>query len=173
MIINIVFRIITMFFTNYIFRYACDIKVITLLATRGLGNSASQLQHKLEEQHHRQWLTQTVRYLADCKGFVDSKLTASCVFAQPPAQIPTPKYAWLQSVYCIDVMNRIDEVKAAITSTFGTILKMDSTKKVWHTISCFNLSFICMFLLHVFAAMTVSVWSLIKWQFFQPLCFRS
>ena len=117
MIINIVFRIITMFFPNYIFRYACDIKVITLLATRGLGNSASQLQHKLEEQHHRQWLTQTARYLADCKGFVDSKLTASCVFAQPPAQIPTPKYAWLQSVYCIQHAHSRTAVRNSRTET--------------------------------------------------------
>jgi hypothetical protein len=84
----------------------------------------------LEEQHSKRWLTQAARYLADCKGFADTKLLVSRTFAEPPAMIPTPKYQWLQTVYCNDVMNRMDEVKAAITSTFGSILKMDSTKKV-------------------------------------------
>ena len=118
-----------MIFVN-IYRYACDIKVVAMLATRGLGNSATQLQRKLDEQHHQQWLMKVARYLSDCKGFVNSNLIASMTFADPPAQIPTPRWKWLQAVYCIDVMFRLDEVRAAITSTFGNILKMDSTKKV-------------------------------------------
>ncbi|CAH3183649.1 unnamed protein product, partial [Porites evermanni] len=34
------------------------------------------------------------------------------------------------TVYCRDVLSRLEEVKAYITSTFGSVLKIDSTKKV-------------------------------------------
>lgn len=33
-------------------------------------------------------------------------------------------------VYQLDVINRLDYIKASITSQFGAILKMDSTKKI-------------------------------------------
>ena len=111
-------------------RYACDESVITLLRTRGLGNSAHQLQRKLEEQHHMRWLRQVSLYLSDCKGFTNKDLVVAQSFAKPPSPMAVPKYQWLQMVYCLDVMSRLDEVKAAITSTFGRILKIDSTKKV-------------------------------------------
>lgn len=37
---------------------------------------------------------------------------------------------WLSSVFCQDMLSRLEEVKAAITSVYGRILKVDSTKKV-------------------------------------------
>ncbi|KAM6906791.1 uncharacterized protein PEZ65_017941 [Lycodopsis pacificus] len=43
---------------------------------------------------------------------------------------PLPSPVWLLTVYGYDVLTRLDEYKARITSTFGSILKMDSTKKV-------------------------------------------
>lgn len=43
---------------------------------------------------------------------------------------PLPKPKWLLSVYARDVLSRLPEVKAKITSVFGSVLKMDSTKKV-------------------------------------------
>ena len=45
--------------------------------------------------------------------------------------LPTlPKAGWLVTVYCRDVLSQVKEVKAYITSTFGSVLKIDSTKKV-------------------------------------------
>lgn len=41
-----------------------------------------------------------------------------------------PSPVWLLTVYSHDVLSRLDEVKARVTSVFGSILKMDSTKKV-------------------------------------------
>ena len=35
-----------------------------------------------------------------------------------------------QTVYGQDILSRLDHIKASITSIFGSILKMDSTKKV-------------------------------------------
>lgn len=51
-------------------------------------------------------------------------------FEHPPAMLPVPKHRWLMQVYAQDVLQRLDEVKASITSLFGRVLKMDSTKKV-------------------------------------------
>jgi hypothetical protein len=47
----------------------------------------------------------------------------------PPLPV-IPKPDWFLAVYIQDVMTRMEETKAKITSTFGEILKMDSTKKV-------------------------------------------
>jgi hypothetical protein len=43
---------------------------------------------------------------------------------------PVPTAQWLLFVYVRDVLQRLDEYKAKVTSTFGQILKVDSTKKV-------------------------------------------
>ncbi|WAR12544.1 hypothetical protein MAR_026724, partial [Mya arenaria] len=112
------------------YKYACDVTVVTLLRTRGQGNSANQLRRKLEEEHSQEWMTKTLHYLADCQSVFDSKVVARQAVHDPPRRVPVPQAAWLQTVYCHDIMGRVDDIKAAITSTFGRILKMDSTKKV-------------------------------------------
>ena len=43
---------------------------------------------------------------------------------------PVPKYRWLMNVYCLDVLHRLQDIKASITSVFGSVLKLDLTKKV-------------------------------------------
>lgn len=47
-----------------------------------------------------------------------------------PPMPPVSKAPWFLAVYSRDVVGRIQETKAKIKSTFGTVLKMDSTKKV-------------------------------------------
>lgn len=101
-----------------------------MLRTRGLGNSPSLLQRKLEENHGQYWYMKTCHYLADCESIFKSGVISRSTVKDPPPQMPVPKYRWLQTVYACDVSRRIDEVKAAITNTFGTVLKIDSTKKV-------------------------------------------
>lgn len=111
-------------------RYACDLKVVRLMRERGLGNSVSQLYRKLCEQHSEDWATRVLQYLTACEPFVKSSVVLSTVFSQPPQRPPLPKPQWLSLVYARDVLTRLDDVQARITSTYGTILKMDSTKKV-------------------------------------------
>jgi len=124
-------------------------------------NSVTQLYNKVREQHSEAWLRRTVQYLTACEPFTTSSLLVPPTFAQPPPQpllpkppcepfttssllVPStfaqpppqpllPKPLWFMSVYVRDVMHRLDDVRAKITSVFGTILKMDSTKKV-HTL---------------------------------------
>lgn len=110
-------------------RYACDIRVIRFLRERGLGNSPTRVIKQLKENHSEEWLTRVAQYTSACSLFHQSELGTG-PFPKPPEykNVPTPQ--WLLKVYREDILTRIDEVKASITSTFGTILKMDSTKKV-------------------------------------------
>ena len=48
------------------YRGACDIRVVTLLRSRTLGNSTSVLSHSLDELHSETWLKQVLLYLSDC-----------------------------------------------------------------------------------------------------------
>ncbi|KAL9972683.1 hypothetical protein ACROYT_G019040 [Oculina patagonica] len=52
--------------------------------------------------------------------------------------VPVPKAPWFLAVYVRDVMSGLDELNARITSTFGSILKLDSTKS-WMLIFNFSL----------------------------------
>ncbi|XP_073714915.1 uncharacterized protein [Misgurnus anguillicaudatus] len=114
-------------------KLACDFQVVCLMRQRGLGNSSSQIQRKLQERHAEVWLQKTVQYLTDCKGIasaVTSSLILPVTFEPLPPMPSVPKHRWLMQVYAQDVLQRLDEIKAAITSQYGRILKMDSTKKV-------------------------------------------
>ena len=55
------------------------------------------------------------------------KIPSAALTIPPLPAIPKPD--WFLAVYLRDVISRIQETKAKITSTFGEILKMDSTKK--------------------------------------------
>ena len=50
--------------------------------------------------------------------------------AAPSPRFPGPK--WFLAVYIRDVWSRLPGLRAAVTSVFGSILKVDSTKKVCH-----------------------------------------
>ena len=97
--------------------------VVRLMRERGLGNTVTQLCSKLRQQHTERWLQNGV---TACKPFL-----AKCQeFAPLPSQPPLHRPRWLMSVYLRGILYRIDDVKAKQTSTFGTILKMHSNKKV-------------------------------------------
>ncbi|GFS23951.1 hypothetical protein ElyMa_001652400, partial [Elysia marginata] len=53
----------------------------------------------------------------------------SAAKALPPYR-PVPTARWLLDVYISDVHSRLDVLKAKVTSTFGTIFKMGSNKRV-------------------------------------------
>lgn len=112
------------------YRYACDIRVIRLLRDRTLGNSPARLVKQLRENHGEEWLNRLAHYLQECAAFVDRPSLFPVVCQEPPEPIDIPTSRWLLSVYGRDILSRMDHIKASITSTFGSILKMDSTKKV-------------------------------------------
>ena len=110
-------------------RLSCDLRVMRLLRERALGNSATQLRRKLCEGHSEAWMRRSLQYLGECEHFLATGFERRD-FPPPPPMPPLPTPAWLLSVYCYDVLSRLDELKARVTSIFGSILKLDSTKKV-------------------------------------------
>ncbi|KAH3735367.1 hypothetical protein DPMN_041886 [Dreissena polymorpha] len=114
-------------------KHACDRKIVLLLRNRGLGNSCSQIRKKVDEQHDEAWLNSNAHYLTDCSGFIDaahSGLLVNRTISDPPERAALPRHRWFMQIYIQDVFQRLDEIKAGITSVFGRILKLDSTKKV-------------------------------------------
>ncbi|CAM4560459.1 unnamed protein product [Leuciscus chuanchicus] len=112
------------------YKYACDIRVIRLLRERTLGNSPARLAKQLKENHGEEWLDRLAHYMGECAAFVDCPSSLPVVFQEPPEPFEVPTSKWLLTVYGKDIVSRLDHIKAGITSTFGTILKMDSTKKI-------------------------------------------
>ncbi|CAL8237725.1 unnamed protein product, partial [Lota lota] len=111
-------------------KYACDIRVIRMLRERTIGNSSTRLAKQLRENHGEQWLERAARYLEVCADFVDRPSLFPVVCQEPPEPMAVPTSRWILAVYGKDLMSRMDHIKASITSTFGSILKMDSTKKM-------------------------------------------
>ena len=94
-----------------------------------LGNSASRLHSYLVEQHTAEWMRRSIHYLNTCRRFEVAGVQMPP--PQPPPQmVPVPSSGWLLSTFVLESFTRIEELKAKVTSTFGSILKMDSTKKV-------------------------------------------
>lgn len=95
-----------------------------------MGNSVTQLYKKLQEQHSEAWMQRVLQYLTACEPFARSTVVRPPALPEPPLLPALPKPKWLLAVYARDVLGRLHEVKAKITSVFGSVLKMDSTKKV-------------------------------------------
>lgn len=94
---------------------------------RTLGNTPTSVLNKLKELHSLEWLERLDRYM----GAAESWLTFGEVILSDPPELPTlPNPRWLMSVYLADSMQRRKDTLATITTVTGTILKMDSTKKV-------------------------------------------
>ncbi|KAI4795577.1 hypothetical protein KUCAC02_029801 [Chaenocephalus aceratus] len=111
------------------YRLSCDRKVLAQMKGRTLGNSASRLRSFLVEQHTAEWMRRSIHYLNTCRRLLVAGVQMPP--PQPPPQmVPVPSCGWLLSTFVLESFTRIEELKAKVTSTFGSILKMDSTKKV-------------------------------------------
>lgn len=114
-------------------KYACDLKMVRLLRQRGLGNSSSAVMKQVREQHGESYLNNLQMHLSHYRDFKTSAergFFARIQFSEPPPAAAVPRHRWLMKVYQIDVLNRVDYIKAHMTSQCGTVLKMDSIKKI-------------------------------------------
>jgi hypothetical protein len=116
---------------------ASDRKVTTFLRGRTLGNSSTQLQHALNEQHSEAWMRRCIHYLSDCQQYsrkvqegVLRYVAGREEFDPPPPLRRMLGARWLVTCYANESLSRLEQVKASITSIYGRVLKMDSTKKV-------------------------------------------
>ncbi len=113
-------------------QYACDKSVIALMRSRTLGNSPTALRNEVCEVHSDHFLARQLRYLSDCKRHREgiSQYTTRCEYDEPPSLPSFPSREWFLAVYTRDVWGRLPSLLAAATSIYGSILKIDSTKKV-------------------------------------------
>ncbi|KAM4562525.1 uncharacterized protein PAE49_010963 [Odontesthes bonariensis] len=116
-------------------KFACDVRVIRFLRERALGNSPTRLVRQLRENHSEEWLKRLCRYLGACSDFAARPSLFPVTFQDPPEPVDVPSHRWMLAVYGRDILCRLDHIKASITSTFGSILKMDSTKKITKKLS--------------------------------------
>ena len=93
------------------------------------GNSVTRLYNQLREQHSLAWMSRTLYYLSVCDHFVVPGAAPLRVTPLPPF-LDVPSVQWLLTVHGYDVLFQLEDFKARVTSIFGSILKMDSTKKV-------------------------------------------
>ena len=115
-------------------KFACDESVVALMRARTLGNSPTAVCNDVKEMQSEEWIRKTILYLSDCERHKKSrerlKLPAVAAYEKPPSfkSPPTPK--WFLATYVRDVWSRLDTLKASMSSVYGTILKIDSTKKI-------------------------------------------
>ena len=111
------------------FSYDFCLQVVRLMRDRSLGNSASRTMKVVQEQHDEAYLIAGMAYMSTCQSFQTS-LAEPRAFKQPPPPSRVPTLKWYINIYVRDVLARMEECKAKVTSTLGAILKIDSTKKV-------------------------------------------
>ncbi len=70
------------------------------------------------------------RYTTQCVDILNQPGVMPVQFQESPEPTVVPSCKWLLTVYSQDILTRLDEIHARITSTYGSVLKMDSTKKV-------------------------------------------
>ena len=95
------------------------------MGERSLGNSSSSLHSYLVVEHTRAWMARSMRFMAIYRMFK---------MPPPPPPIPemdpVPTSQWILSAFATESFSRLGEMRAKVTSIFGSVLKMDSTKKV-------------------------------------------
>ncbi|XP_066915572.1 uncharacterized protein [Clytia hemisphaerica] len=113
-------------------KYGCDISLISFLKSRTLGNSPNAFLNTLKEIHSETWIKQNIAYLADCllhrKRMFFADYMTTYDIAQPIRELPGAQ--WFLAAYVRDVWSRKEEIKGAISSVFGRVLKIDSTNKI-------------------------------------------
>ncbi|KAK0151968.1 hypothetical protein N1851_006667 [Merluccius polli] len=113
------------------YKLSCDRAVIGQMRERTLGNSASRLRAFLVEQHTREWMARSMLYLSVLRKLrAPGAVAVAPLAASLPTMHPVPTVLWLINVYVRDALTRLDETRARVTSVFGDLLKMDSTKKI-------------------------------------------
>ncbi|CAB1435235.1 unnamed protein product [Pleuronectes platessa] len=97
--------------TSCLYRLSCEKRVVGLMKARTLGNSATRLRAALVEQHNKEWLGLTLRYLSVLEQLQVSALQLVTV---PPMK-PIANVPWMISVYAREAFGRLEEKKARFT----------------------------------------------------------
>ncbi|XP_001345268.3 uncharacterized protein si:ch73-112l6.1 [Danio rerio] len=107
-------------------RLSCDKELVRMMQCQTPGKSAVALYRHLCVRHKERWVAQAAEYLSVLQKFQD----LSGVMVKVPQMVPVPPSSMLLAVYAKDALTRLGELKARVTSVYGSILKMTSVRKV-------------------------------------------
>ena len=110
-------------------KYAIHKPVLRQLHARRKGNTPTALMEILNENHTAKWTDHCFAYLTACKRHA-AKFITDMVYESPDPLSPLPEAAWLRSAYIKETSRRLEAMEDEMSSTFGSILKIDSTIKI-------------------------------------------
>ena len=94
-------------------------------------------------------------YTTECVDFLFQRPgLLPMVFPEPPEPAVVPSCKWLLSVYSQDFLTRLQDIKARITSIYGNILKMDSTKRL-NNLLCYIGYIFCFLNIYIYMYMYI------------------
>ena len=101
---------------------------------RTMGKTSSYIQQAADEIHSAEWAKRVVQYLSDCdlhkKKCVERGIPLPVY--KHPLQCPSlPLASWFETVHGIEVTRNLTAMRGIITSVYGRVLKVDSTKKLF------------------------------------------
>ncbi|KAK7926306.1 hypothetical protein WMY93_008616 [Mugilogobius chulae] len=103
----------------------CDNKVVCLIRQRGF-EILERTEKLLREQYEEGWIRKQLQFTTAIKS---SAGAVSFDDRDMPTTMPSfPKHAWFMQVYIQDALSRMEEIKASITSLFGQVLAIDTSK---------------------------------------------
>lgn len=115
------------------YKYTVDKNLLFDLRARTMGNSPTSIHTLINLVHSDSYIKLSVMYLEDVKRHQAALKMHCCpaaTYSEVPPMTPVPTPKWFLSAYVHDVMFRKDTLKGSITSAFGEIIKIDSTKKI-------------------------------------------
>ncbi|XP_045070259.1 uncharacterized protein LOC123484218 [Coregonus clupeaformis] len=110
-----------------------DRTVVRLLRDRTEGNTMVKVWRQIQENHVEEYLQRkdlytTLLMTVVKPGGIVSALRHTFQAPPPPRELPSARL--LRHAFLLAEANNVQDYRSQILSTFGTVLKMDSTKKV-------------------------------------------
>ena len=111
-----------------------DKNIVRLLRDRTDGNTMVKVWRQVQECHVEDYLQRKDMYTTLLAEFMKPGQILPLLQAPPPRppppqrQIPSPRL--LRHAFLLAEASHVQDYRSQIISTFGTVLKMDSTKKV-------------------------------------------
>ena len=118
-----------------IYRRGVDKNVVRLLRDRSEGNTMGKVWRQVQECHVDEYLKRKDMYTTLLLKLVEpggimSALGLTHTFPPPPPPRPIPSPRLLRHAFLLAEASNVQDYRTQIISTFGTVLKLDSTKKV-------------------------------------------
>ncbi|KAK3565379.1 hypothetical protein QTP86_007112 [Hemibagrus guttatus] len=114
-------------------RRGVDKSVVRLLRDRTEGNTMVKVWRQIQENHFEEYLHRKDLYTTLLMSLVEPGGIVSAMghrFQAPPPPRELPSARLLRHAFLLAEANNVEDYRSQILSVFGTVLKMDSTKKV-------------------------------------------